>query len=78
MTHAELFDSVPVGRTVSQRWERQDSAALDAAAAKIAAHGGNPWVFAADERHFEQFSRAADQAALLAMEPAERAALLAF
>lgn len=76
MTHAELFDQVPVGGTVCRRWAAQSAAVLDAAAAKIAAHGANPWVFAADARHFHQFAGAEDRAALLAMSPEERLALL--
>lgn len=76
MTHAELFDQVPVGGTVCRHWAAQPVALLDAAAAKIAAHGANPWMFAADARHFHQFAGAEERAALLAMAPTERLALL--
>ena len=76
VTHAELFDKVPVGGTVCRHWAGQSVAALDAAARKIDAHGANPWVFAADARHFHQFASAEDRAALLAMKPNERIALL--
>lgn len=65
-----------VGSSVDAFWARQDPAQLDAAAAVIEAHGANPWVFAADERHFEQFAGAADRAAFEAMpEEAFRALL---
>jgi len=76
MSHTELFDQVPVGGTVCCHWAAQPAALLNAAAEKIAAHGANPWVFAADARHFHQFADAADRAALLAMTQQERLALL--
>lgn len=76
MTHDEMFDQMPVGGTVCRRWAAQSVAVLDAAAEKIAAHGANPWVFAADARHFHQFAGANDRAALLALTAAERLALL--
>jgi len=76
MTHTELFDQVPVGGTVCRHWADQDVALLDAAAEKISTHGGDPWVFAADARHFHQFAGAADRAALVAMAATERAALM--
>jgi len=76
MTHKEMYNKVPVGGSTCRRWAAQDSAVLNAAAEKIAAHGGNPWVFVADARHYHQFAGAEDRAALLAMLPAERAALL--
>lgn len=65
-----------VGASVHNFWAGQDPAQLDAAAAVIKAHGANPWVFAADERHFEQFAGAADRAALEAMPKAACRALL--
>ena len=76
MTHAELFDQVPVGGTVCRHWAAQDAALLDAAAEKLAAHGANPWVFAADARHFWQFAGAAEKVALLSMTVDEHTALL--
>ena len=78
MTHEELFMEIPVGRTVARHWEKQSQAALDSAAAKISAHGANPWVFAADARHFEQFAGQAEICALRALTGAEKAALLVF
>ena len=49
---------------------------LDAAAEKVAAHGANPWVFAADARHFWQFAGAAEKAAREALTEQEHTALL--
>lgn len=71
----QVFDQVPVGRSVANHWAAQDRATLDAAAAVIHAHGANPWVFSADARHFWQFASAADVAAMQAMTPAQFAAL---
>lgn len=76
MTHAELFDQVPVGGTVCRNWAAQSVAVLDAAAEKIAAHGANPWVFAADARHFWQFAGAAEKAAMASLSSEEHAAIL--
>ena len=76
MAHADLFCQVPVGGTVCRHWASQSAAVLDAAAEKIAAHGANPWVFAADARHFWQFSGAAEKAARLALTDEEHTALL--
>jgi hypothetical protein len=74
--HSVLFDQVPVSGTVCRHWAAQDAATLNAAAEKISAHGANPWVFAADARHFHQFAGAEDLAAILAMTAPERAAML--
>lgn len=71
----QVFDQIPVGRSMSAHWAAQDRAVLDAAAAAIAAHGANPWVFAADARHFWQFASAADVAAMRAMTLAQFAAV---
>ena len=76
MTHAELFDQVPVGGTVCRHWAAQSAAVLDAAAEKISAHGGNPWVFAADARHFWQFAGTAEKAVLATLTAEEHTALL--
>ena len=76
MTHAELFDQVPVGGSVWRHWADQPVALLDAAAAKIAAHGANPWVFSADARHFWQFAGDAEKAAYIDLSAEEHAALL--
>lgn len=79
MTHSEMFfdqEEFGIGGSVCRWWTEQPDALLDAAAQKIAANGANPWVFAADARHFHQFAGAEDRAALLAMTPAERLALL--
>lgn len=76
MKHAELFDKVPVGGTVCRHWAAQSVAVLDAAAEKIFAHGANPWVFAADDRHFWQFAGAAEKAARMALTEEEHTAIL--
>lgn len=75
-THQELFEDVPAGGTVLRHWAAQPTALLDAAATKIAAHGANPWVFAADARCFWQFAGAAEKAALWELTVEEHAALL--
>lgn len=75
-THHELFENVPVGGTVLRHWAAQPTALLDAAAAKLVAHGANPWVFTADARHFWQFASAADKAAYSALTSEEHEALL--
>ena len=76
MTHAELFDQVPVGGTVCRHWANQRAEVLDSAAEKIATHGANPWVFAADARHFWQFAGEAEKSARLALTSEEHTALL--
>jgi hypothetical protein len=70
------FDQVPVSRTLVAHWAAQDQAVLNAAAAVLDAHGANPWVFAADARHFWQFASVADAAALYALTADQTAALL--
>ncbi len=72
---AKVFDNIPVGRTVVSHWAQQDVALLDSAASVIEAHHGDPWVFAADERHFDQFAGDADKEAFNAMTPDQRDAL---
>lgn len=76
MTHTELFNEIPTSNHTIRRWANQNVAALDAAAEKIATHGANPWVFAADARHFWQFARPAEKAALASLTSAEHTALL--
>lgn len=76
VSHKELFDQVPVGNSIIRYWAGQNQATLDSAAAKIAAHGANPWVFAADSRHFWQFANAAEKSALLDLTTGEYIALL--
>ena len=71
----EMFERIPVGRTVAAHWAAQDAATLDAAAAVIDAHGANPWVFAADARHFWQFAGCAEVSAMRAMTPGQFSAL---
>lgn len=71
-----LTRHIPVSNTATFRWEAADQAALKRAVAKIETHGANPWVFAADARHFWQFAEAADVACLTALDSAEHDALL--
>lgn len=75
-TFQQVFDQVPAGRTMAAHWAEADPVALDAAAATIATHGANPWVFSADARHFWQFAGKADVAALDAMDATMTDALL--
>ena len=72
----EIFQDVPVGSSTWDHWKKHDPAILKVAAITIQTYGANPWVFAADERHFDQFATEADRAALAAMSPLMRAALL--
>jgi len=65
-----------VGASVHAFWAKQDPAHLEAAAAAIKDHGANPWVFSADERHYEQFAGPADRAAFEAMPEGAVRALL--
>lgn len=74
--HNEIFKNIPYGRTVANRWAAQPVALLDAAAAKIATHGAEPWVFSGDARMFWQFARAPERAALRAFTADEHTALL--
>jgi hypothetical protein len=71
-----FHDELPVSGRAARHWATQNRAALDGAAAKIEAHGANPWVFTADGRMFRQFAGAAEYAALAEMSPEELAALL--
>ena len=70
-----VFGEVPVGRTVAAHWSNQGRETLDAAASVIDAHGANPWVFAADARHFWQFASTAEVAAMQAMTAAQFSAV---
>ena len=76
MSHAELFADVPFGRSTELHWSEQGQALLDAAAAKLVAHGFAPWVFAGDARRFWQFAGPAEMRAFEALTPAEHDALL--
>lgn len=76
MTHEQLFSDMPVSFRLDCWWDGQDVALLDSAAAKILAHGANPWVFIADVRHFEQFAEDCDRAALASFSKDEVDALL--
>jgi len=69
-------DEIPVGRTQSRHWARQDQDLLDEVADLIERHGANPWMFAADARHFWQFCNRADLAAVQAMTAEQAAAVL--
>lgn len=66
----------PIGRSTLAHWRAQPRELLISAAAKISSELANPWVFAADERHFAEFADDADRAALLAMSREEACALL--
>ena len=71
----EIFKECVLPQYVWERWEANSSLA-SSAAAKIWGMGGNPWVFAADEHHFEQFAGPEDRAAMAALSPKERDVLL--
>jgi hypothetical protein len=76
--YMEVFGPLPMSRTIRRYHMAADPAALHAAVVKLEAHGANPWVFSADERHFENFAEAADWAAFADLTPAETKALCAW
>jgi len=69
-------DEIPVGRTMTRHWARQGQHLLDEVADLIERHGANPWMFAADARHFWQFADTAAVAVLQAMTAEQAAAVL--
>jgi hypothetical protein len=71
-----VFHNVPVSGTTVNHWNTQNRAALNGAAQKIKTHGANPWVFTADECHFQQFAGAAEYAAIKEMTTDEIMALV--
>lgn len=74
-TFADEWD-FPISRSTLAHWRAQPRELLISAAGTISAYKANPWVFAADERHFGQFADEADLAALRAMGREEACALL--
>lgn len=74
----EVFNQIPTSFSVARHWAAQSITVLDAAAHVIAAHDANPWVFVADERHFQQFAGEAEHAALAALTAKQAQALCAW
>lgn len=65
-----------VSNHVFDRWLAADAEALRGAFSCLNKHGANVWVFAADVRHYLQFSNDADRAAMAALTREQYAALL--
>ena len=75
-TFNEMFDSIPVPRSLNRHWARQDPAVLESVAILLQTHNAHPWPFVGDERHFEQFAGDQEIAAMNALTLEQYAAFI--